>query len=303
MPRTARIKSEGGIYHIMVRSISDVSLFKDNADKDKYLQLINKYQQIYIFKVYAYCLMTTHAHIIIDCCGADISKIMKSINQCYSAYFNKRYNRHGHLFQDRFKSKLVDNRSYLITLSAYIHNNPSDIEKYSKCIEKYEYSSLGVYLDIFKDRFKLLDIDFILGHFSTNIDRARRSYLEFINRLIEPAERIDAEFINEGSECRSERKILIRNIEAVRLIKFISEYTTTPFNIHIKFNHKNTELKSLCVLLMRSLSDLSLKEICHLIGSVNASSICRLSEKGYNLITEDDRYKNLINDIIKEFAV
>ena len=81
MPRVARVKHENGIYHIMVRSISDIPLFRDSADKDKYLQLIKKYQGIYLFKVYAYCLMTTHGHMAIDCCGADISKIMKSINQ------------------------------------------------------------------------------------------------------------------------------------------------------------------------------------------------------------------------------
>ena len=85
MPRIARIKKLEGIYHIMVRSISDVSLFKDSKDKDIYLLLIKKYQKIYLFKVYAYCLMQTHGHIAIDCCGADISKIMKSINQCYAA--------------------------------------------------------------------------------------------------------------------------------------------------------------------------------------------------------------------------
>jgi REP element-mobilizing transposase RayT len=104
----------------MVRSISDVPLFRDDNDKDKYLLFIQKYQKKLGFKVYAYCLMTTHGHLIIDANGADISKVMHGINQCYAQYFNFRHKRHGHVFQDRFKSKVVDSEEYLFTLSAYI---------------------------------------------------------------------------------------------------------------------------------------------------------------------------------------
>lgn len=302
MPRTARRKSEAGIYHIMARSISDVPLFREPSDKDRYLYLIKKYQQIFLFKVYAFCLMTTHAHLIIDCCGADISKIMKSINQCYSAYFNKKYNRHGHVFQDRFKSKLIDNEDYLIMLSAYIHNNPRDISKYKDCAEKYKYSSFGIYLGIFMDRFNILDENFILGHFSTDLSRARNSYLEFINRIAENTEKIDIEFTSEKSECRSERSILIRDFSPEEIIGFISKHTGMRFNIHVKFTHAHTDLKALSILTMRALCNLSLKEICSFMGNVTVSTVCRLYEKGYQLITNDNKYISLLDDIISEFA-
>lgn len=302
MPRTARIKNETGIYHIMVRSISDVPLFRNSDDKDKYLQLINKYQKVFLFKIYAYCLMTTHGHIAIDCCGADISKIMKSINQCYSAYFNKKYNRYGHVFQDRFKSILVDDDRYLLTLSAYIHNNPKDIEQYKNKVEKYKYSSLGIYLGIAKDKFEIVDTNYILGHFSTNKAKCRKIYLDFINRISTSEEKIDVEFENESSECRSERKILIRDFSPEKIIKFVSKYTNTPFNIHIKFEHKHTELKSLCVLVMRSLCNVSFKELCGLIGNITASNLWSLCEKGYQLITSNEKYKTLIHDLITEYS-
>lgn len=127
IPRTARVKSPAGIYHIMIRSISDTPLFKNDIDKNKYLELIRKNQNIFLFKMYSYCLMTTHAHFIIDSAGADVSKFMKAINLSYAIYFNKKYNRHGHLFQGRFKSKLITNDKYLIMLSAYIHSNVKDL--------------------------------------------------------------------------------------------------------------------------------------------------------------------------------
>lgn len=302
MPRIARIKNSAGIYHIMVRSISDVPLFKNSQDKEKYLKLIKKYLNIFRFKVYAYCLMTTHAHLIIDCSGADISKIMKSINQSYAAYFNNKYNRHGHVFQDRFHSKIIDNDKYLINLSIYIHNNPKDIAKYKDNVEKYKYSSLGIYLGLALDKFAILDTNFILQHFNDNKSLAQKSYIELIKNFSNKSQEIDIEFKKEGTECRSERKILIRNISPKEIVDFISEYTNAPFNIHIKFNHKATVLKSLSILIMRSLCNFTFKQICSIIGNITESNTWQLCDKGYSLITTDNNYKNLLNDIIDRYS-
>lgn len=304
MPRVARVKNEHGIYHIMVRSISDVPLFRDSADKDKYLQLIKKYQDIYLFKVYAYCLMTTHGHMAIDCCGADISKIMKSINQSYAAYFNKKYNRHGHIFQDRFKSVLVHNYKYLLVLTAYIHNNPKDINQFKNSVEKYKYSSFGTYLGLHGNRFNILDTNYILSFFGKKISKARKAYLSFVKRvptLDEKDEKIDVEFEAEGSQCRNERKILVRNISPEEVINFISKYTESNFNIHVKFNHKHSKERSLCVLVMRSLCNFTLKDICHFIGNITIATVRQMCERGYKLITECNQYKTLIEDMIAEY--
>lgn len=298
LPRTARIKNYAGIYHIMIRSISEVPLFKSNKDKNKYLSLLRKYQIIFHFKIYAYCLMTTHAHFILDCAGADISIVMKSINQSYAAYFNKKYNRHGHLFQDRFKSKLIDSDRYLITLSAYIHNNPHDIEKYKNCIEKFKYSSLGIYLGVFPDSFNIVSANYILSYFSKDAVHAQKYYLEFINRIYTNSKIEDFCFKNEGSELRTERNILIRNFSPKDIVKFITDYTKTNFNIHIKFSHINTELKSLAVIVMRALCNFSFKQIGNYFGNISISNLWYLNEKGYRLILSNQKYSNIIDDMI-----
>ena len=133
MPRCARVKEKDAIYHVMVKSITEIPLFKKDDDKNEYLNLMKKYQTIYGFKVYAYCIMSNHAHFIIDPRGADISKIMHGLNFKYAQTFNKNNKRNGHLFQDRFKSKIVKTDRYLLILSAYIHNNPLKIKGYEKC--------------------------------------------------------------------------------------------------------------------------------------------------------------------------
>jgi hypothetical protein len=78
-------------------------------------------------------------------------------------YYNAVHKRHGHLFQDRFKSKMVDDERYLIALSAYVHNNPTDIKGYEEYPERYEYSSLSIYLGLRRDPYELIDDAFIMG--------------------------------------------------------------------------------------------------------------------------------------------
>ncbi|WP_123054375.1 transposase [Clostridium sp. JN-1] len=109
--------------------------------------------------------MDNHLHLIIDANGADISKIMHDINFSYAQYFNGMHKRHGHLFQDRFRSKIVKIERYLFALSAYIHNNPTDIGRYENSPEKYYFSSLPVYLGIRHDPFELVDDGFVLDLF------------------------------------------------------------------------------------------------------------------------------------------
>lgn len=297
MPRCARVKSPDSIYHIMVRSISDTPLFKCSNDKDMYLGLIRKYQVQFDFKVYAYCLMDTHAHIIIDCNGADISKIMHGINQCYAQYFNRTYNRHGHLFQDRFKSKIIYEDKYIVALSSYIHNNPADIKEYENRVEKYRYSSLGIYLGMMKDKFNIIDSEFILNYFGNDMICARKNYIEFVKRNSEAQD--DVEFKHERAEIRSERKILVRNARACDVINFVSSYIKKDKSfIHIKYIRNGGDIKPLSAFLMRELCDMKQKDICKVIGNITQPHAAKLCLKGYELISNKSEYMNIVNDFL-----
>jgi REP element-mobilizing transposase RayT len=303
MPRCARVKSFDSVYHIMIRSISDTPLFKDSSDKDRYLKLIKKYQGIYLFKVYAYCLMDTHGHIIIDCAGADISKIMHCINQSYAQYFNYKYGRRGHLFQDRFKSKIVYDDTYLINLTAYIHTNPHVIKPYEGREEAYKYLSYGIYLGLREDIFNIVDIDFVLDQFSKDRVIARKDYIEFIKKFNKEEFEEEMEFRHERAEYRSERRILVRNVKPGEVVEFVSSYTKENTScINIKYLRKNVEMKSLCALLMRGLCGMSQKAICGEMGNISQTQASRLSLKGYNLINEKPKYRNIINDFLQKRA-
>lgn len=302
MPRCARIKPENALFHIMIKSISEVPFFKNNSDKDMYIDFMKHYKKIYNFKVYAYCFMSNHAHFIIDANGADISKVMHSINFRFAINFNKKYDRHGHLFQDRFKSKVIHNNRYLITASAYIHRNPVDIEGYKNSPEKYQYSSLSVYLGLKEDPLGLVDEDFVMQLFDYDVKKARKRYIGIVYNKNKSLEK-EIEFKNEKTYYKSERTILVRNFNSNDILQFISRKLEIPkIKLHIKNNRTSTKARALSVLLMRCLCDFRCKDICKVLGNITQSRVSTLCSVGVDLIETEDNYKNIVSDFISKYS-
>ena len=123
MPRSARKKSPGAVYHVMARSITEFNFFQDEVDKNHFLDILKECKEECECKIFGYCLMTNHYHIIIDPNGFDLSVFMKRLNLTYVKYINKKNSRRGSLLAERFNSKIIDNPEYALTVSAYIHNN------------------------------------------------------------------------------------------------------------------------------------------------------------------------------------
>ncbi len=133
MPRSARMKSKTGIYHVMLRGINRQDIFEDEEDYMKMLSCLeglvkrrdeNGQLQPPLCTIYAYCLMSNHIHLLVRERDNNLSEIVKRIGVVYAYYFNKKYGRYGHLFQDRFKSESVETSAYFLTLLRYIHQNP-----------------------------------------------------------------------------------------------------------------------------------------------------------------------------------
>jgi REP element-mobilizing transposase RayT len=286
----------------MARSISEVDLFKGKDDKKKYLSLVKKYQTLYKFRVYGYCLMDNHVHMIVDANGADISDVMHSINFAYALYFNFEHKRHGHLFQDRFKSKIIDDENYLFALSAYVHNNPTDIKGYEDCPEKYEFSSLSVYLGLKQDPYELVDDSFIMGMFGDNKRIARENYRKLVYMCNDEKVIEDIEFVDEPTEYRSGRRILIRNINADEIIKFIiSKMGISKLKLHSKHCKGVIEAKAIIVFMMRSLCNYKCSYICKVLGNITQGRVSMLSSIGIGLIDEE-RYGGIVEEFLNCYA-
>ena len=124
MPRKAREKSESGIYHVMLRGINQQQIFEDEEDYNTFIKILEEVQQKSKFELFAYCLMGNHVHLMIKEGEENIETIFKRIGGKYVYYYNTKYERAGHLFQDRFKSEPIDTDSYFMVVLRYIHQNP-----------------------------------------------------------------------------------------------------------------------------------------------------------------------------------
>jgi REP element-mobilizing transposase RayT len=179
MARKPRIQFEGAFYHIIVRGNQKQNIFLDDDDRNNYLERLQKYKTKYNFFLYAYVLMTNHVHLLIETPSDPISKIMQMVNFTYTRYFNKKYDKTGHLFQGRFISYLCDKENYLLSLIRYIHNNPVRAGMVKNAL-KYPWSSHKEYLE---GTNHLVNTNKTLRLFSEKPSVAKLKYAEFMNDL------------------------------------------------------------------------------------------------------------------------
>jgi len=145
MPRQARKKSQTGTYHVMLRAINGQKIFFDNEDYERLIDTLGRYKEVCKYDIYAYCLMSNHVHILIKEGKEDLGKIFRRVGPSFVYWYNEKYKRTGHLFQDRYKSEPVEDNRYFITVLRYIHQNPVKAG-IVKNIEEYPWSSFKEYL-------------------------------------------------------------------------------------------------------------------------------------------------------------
>ena len=125
MPTGPRLLVPNSCYHIMIRGNQKQKVFFDNRDHRKYLSLLRRYKIRFQYQLYGYCLMPNHIHLIGEPhANPDLARFMHDLNRAYTAYFNNRYGKVGHLWQGRFKSKVVIKDQYLLDCIHYIEHNP-----------------------------------------------------------------------------------------------------------------------------------------------------------------------------------
>ena len=181
MPRAARIAYPGAVYHVVDRGNDREDVFFDDNDRRYYLDLLCRATAGFRLKVYAYALMSNHIHLFFRTTLPNISEVMYSVNMGYSHYFNKRHRRTGHLFESRFKSKLVQVDRYFLCLLRYVHINPVKAGIVASP-EQYAWSSHRAYLGNMDK--VVSDPKEALLLFSADLERARAAYLDFLGQQI-----------------------------------------------------------------------------------------------------------------------
>jgi REP element-mobilizing transposase RayT len=155
MPRSIRARSETGLYHATVRGVGQQRLFEEDEDYAYFLNVVGDACDMSGNRVLAYCLMTNHAHLLVEEHPGTISNLFRRVGTRYAAWFNKKYDHEGHVFQGRFHSEPVQDDAYFTTVVTYIHLNPVRAGL-SPTASDYPWSSRRV-LDTETD--KLVDVD------------------------------------------------------------------------------------------------------------------------------------------------
>ena len=194
MARKLRVQYEGAIYHITCRLVGswkdgDRELFRDDADRWRFLDSLEERVKIHGVRLYQYVLMANHFHLVIETPQANCSAFMQSLLTSYTSYFNLRHSRHGHLFDGRFKGKLVQGDEYLLALSRYVHLNPVRVcglesaEECRKALNSYYWSS---YLQYIGRRKKLPFVTFAPTLSLVSGRNPVKRYREYVEQGLEP---------------------------------------------------------------------------------------------------------------------
>ncbi len=177
MARKPRVHFPTALYHVIARGNQRQAIFLDERDFGTYISYLSEYKKKHSFHLYAYALMKTHLHLLLEVGESPLSKIMQVLQFRYTRHFNKRYRKVGHLFQGRYKAILCDRDPYLLELVRYIHLNPVRVGMVEDP-GKYPWTGHLSYMG--KGKNDLVDKDLVLSQFGKKKSVARRRYRQFV---------------------------------------------------------------------------------------------------------------------------
>ncbi|NLS45482.1 MAG: transposase [Firmicutes bacterium] len=244
MPRAARRKSASGIYHIIMRRINRLILFKEEEDSVRFIETLQKYKEICGYRLYAYCLMGNHIHLLLKEDKEPLATIMRRICGSYVLWYNKKYDRTGCLFQGRFKSEPVENEVYFLTVLRYIFQNPIKAGIVFE-VRDYDWTNYADYIE----GNNRTDIDFALNIFHTDREKAISRFIKFIN-------------LKNNDKCLdvSERR-RIKDHDAIRMIK-----KRCKISCATDIQKFDVDKRNLCLRDLKEVDKLSIRQIQRLTG-------------------------------------
>ena len=189
MPRLARLDATGVLHHIIIRGIERGKIFRHDHDKDNFIDRLAAVLPETRTACYAWALMSNHAHFLFRSGTGGISNVMRRLLTGYAVWFNRRYRRHGQLFQNRYKSIICQEDLYFKELVRYIHLNPlrAGLVADIKALGKYPYCGHSVLMG---DREQIWhDTKYVLSHFGKELSEAKKRYLFYVRKGVDQGRR------------------------------------------------------------------------------------------------------------------
>ena len=177
MPRKPRIHVPGGLYHVILRGNNRQAIFCDDGDRHRWMRLLEMGIERYRCRIHAYCWMTNHVHLAVQVSDLPLGAMIRWVASQYSRSTNKRLEKTGHLFERRYRGRLVDTDGYLLQLVRYIHRNPVAASLVDDPAH-YPWSSHHAYLGFYRPA--LLTTDWVLSCFGERRKQAIAAYRNFM---------------------------------------------------------------------------------------------------------------------------
>jgi putative transposase len=178
MARPLRIEYDGALYHITSRGNERKPIYRDDEDRNSFLDGLKQVNKRFNWICHTYCLMNNHYHLVIETPDGNLSKGMKQLNGVYTQVFNRRHRRAGHIFQGRYKAIVIEKESYLLEVSRYVVLNPVRAKAVKKPRE-WIWSSYRGTAGIEKPH-PCLTPAWILGQFGSKRRQAEAKYRAFV---------------------------------------------------------------------------------------------------------------------------
>ena len=191
MPRQARLDVPGTLHHVIIRGIEKKKIVSCDQDRQDFVARMGTIALETETSVYAWALMTNHAHILLRSGPSGLSRYMRRLLSGYAISYNRRHRRHGHLFQNRYKSIVCEEDSYFKELVRYIHLNPLRaklVDNLTK-LDRYRYCGHSVLMGRVKNDWQ--DRDYVLKWFGSKEGEAKRAYRRFVKMGIDQGHRSD----------------------------------------------------------------------------------------------------------------
>jgi putative transposase len=201
-----RIIFEGAIYHITQRAPGREILFVEDKDYLQFLKLLKETAKKFKLDLFCFSLLPNHLHLLLKINEENLSKAMKNLFERYADYFNKKYERKGHVFCGRYRASLCNDENYLIAASVYIHLNPYHA-KLCEAFSDWRWSSIDLYIKPIKESF--VNFKEILSLLGSSLEKARERYMELLKESV----KIEGSAVLEGSYIKK----LVRRF--VRIVK------------------------------------------------------------------------------------
>ncbi|MDH4318654.1 MAG: transposase, partial [Desulfobulbaceae bacterium] len=189
MPRYARLDAPGTLHHVIIRGIERRRIVNDDEDRMNFTSRMGGIASDTGTIIYAWALMTNHAHILLRSSEFGLSRYMRRILSGYALIYNLRHQRHGHLFQNRYKSIICEEEAYFLELVRYIHLNPlraglvPDLAK----LDCYQWGGHSALMN--QSRRSWQDCESVLVRFGKTTKVARTAYRDYVSQGIEQGRR------------------------------------------------------------------------------------------------------------------